>query len=306
MAASAIVALISLTLASEPDKTIPAGPKRSPTAAAALFRKGRKLLDEGDLGGACRVFQESLTLQVAVGTLLNLASCEEASARLLNAKEHWNEAIRLMAEDDERLPFARDRAAALERRIPRVLVRLDDQAPPDAEVWMNGAKVMPERLGVPCDVDPGKVELMISAPGHSQARSSITVAEGEQREIAVGPGPPTTVPAAALEHVAPPASADARDPPVSDVSTPARAEASRTWLPWIVGGAGVATAAGGSILIATVAKDYDALKSTCGMTTSGCPESEVSPVHARANVSYVLLAAGAAGIVAGVLFWLAQ
>ena len=44
-------------------------------AAEALFDEGRALMDKGDIGGACREFEESDRLDPAPGTLLNLAGC---------------------------------------------------------------------------------------------------------------------------------------------------------------------------------------------------------------------------------------
>ena len=46
-------------------------------AGEALFQEGRRLMKTHDFAPACSKFEESLRLDPATGTLLNLADCEE-------------------------------------------------------------------------------------------------------------------------------------------------------------------------------------------------------------------------------------
>src|SRR5262245_31877335 len=57
----------------------------SVSAAEALFEEGRSALAAGDLDLACARFRESNRLDPAVGTVLNLADCEEKRGKLATA-----------------------------------------------------------------------------------------------------------------------------------------------------------------------------------------------------------------------------
>src|SRR5947209_4053467 len=97
---------------------------RDPIAAEALFRNGRARMEAGDVAGACPKFAESLRLDYAPGSLLNLAACEEELGRLATAWQHYVHLSELLPATDERRGYARERATKLERRIPRLTIRL--------------------------------------------------------------------------------------------------------------------------------------------------------------------------------------
>ena len=67
---------------------------RDPAAAEALFTEGRKAFDAGDYRIACARFAESQRLDPAVGTLINLAACNEKLDNLALAWETWQQALR--------------------------------------------------------------------------------------------------------------------------------------------------------------------------------------------------------------------
>src|SRR5262245_37563455 len=78
-----------------PRQTTPAGRRAPPlrasavnldaAAAEALFREGRQLMDSGAIAQACVKFEESLRLDPALGTMLNLAVCEERAGNTKRA-----------------------------------------------------------------------------------------------------------------------------------------------------------------------------------------------------------------------------
>src|SRR5687767_11843809 len=67
-------------------------PQGDAAASEALFREGRRLMKAGDYEGACPKLEESLRLDPALGTLFNLASCEEQLGRWATAWQHWRQA----------------------------------------------------------------------------------------------------------------------------------------------------------------------------------------------------------------------
>jgi tetratricopeptide (TPR) repeat protein len=81
---------------------VPASPRPAPRAAATseqdeqgaqeLFQLGRQAMAAGNLVEACGLFARSNDLSPALGSLLNLADCEEKSGQIPEACQHWLEA----------------------------------------------------------------------------------------------------------------------------------------------------------------------------------------------------------------------
>ena len=148
----------------------------------------------GDYAGACPKFAESQRLDPAPGTLLNLADCEEHLGHLARAWDAWHEGIALLPRADERLPPARERAQALERRLPRLLLRLAPNAPPGTKLRCDDTEIGSPSLGVPLPLDPGPHIVHAEADGRTSSSTEVTLAEGETRALDVAPGPPIAPP----------------------------------------------------------------------------------------------------------------
>src|SRR5688572_28640696 len=129
--------LLSAALASFPSLA----EARDPVAAEALFNEGRALFEKGDNVGACAKFEESLRLDAAAGTLLNLANCEELIGELADAWMHWQQAAAALPEGDERVAIAKDRLSALEKRLPRLQISLAKDAPSGTRVERDGTEL---------------------------------------------------------------------------------------------------------------------------------------------------------------------
>src|SRR5690242_7148142 len=111
-------AVLSLSLFAQP-----AGADvRDPVAAEALFHDGRAAAQKGDWETACPKFRESQRLDPAAGTLLNLADCEEHRGKVATAWQLFRQVVESLPPTDERVPLAKDRASALEKRLPRLTV----------------------------------------------------------------------------------------------------------------------------------------------------------------------------------------
>ncbi len=83
--------------------------------AEAAFKEGRKHLAAGRLGPACAAFRESQRLAPAVGTLLNLARCQERKGALGTARRLYEQAAEMAEKqgDEQRASFARTQAERL-------------------------------------------------------------------------------------------------------------------------------------------------------------------------------------------------
>lgn len=85
------------------------------SSAESLFREGRDAVKRGDYAVACPKFQESQRLDPAIGTLLNLALCEERWGRISEARLHFREVLASSDLDEQRRAIALEHAAALDR-----------------------------------------------------------------------------------------------------------------------------------------------------------------------------------------------
>lgn len=222
---------------------------RDAAAGEALFQEGRRLMKAGDFASACAKLDESLRLDPALGTLVNLAACEEQLGRTATAWEHWRAAADQLASSDRRRATAVSRAAALEKTLARLTVSLASDTAADVEVRRDGVRLRAASLGLPLPVDPGRHVVVVSAAGHEPREYELTVRPRENRSLAVDVGP--TLPAPATSQTAPPTRTP---PPPSDTPAerrvgivapagpaPARSTAPSRTIAWgMLGGAAVA------------------------------------------------------------------
>ena len=107
--------------------------------ADVLFHEGRTLVESGDLVGGCAKLEQSFQIAPRLGTMLNLGSCFERSGRLARAVAIYDRAATMAREagrpDRERA--ARELAAAVEPRIAKLLLLVEDPAPGELgrELW---------------------------------------------------------------------------------------------------------------------------------------------------------------------------
>jgi hypothetical protein len=162
--------------------------------AEALYREGRQAAVEKNWDLACTKFEASQKREPAPGTLLNLADCEENRGRLAAALTDFHSALRLLRPGDERIEYAKQRAAAVEKRSPKVTVRLSASSPPGTTLECDGAPVDIATLGKPTNVDPGVHVFVVRAPGRTDVKSTIRLAVGEVREMELGAGEASSSP----------------------------------------------------------------------------------------------------------------
>src|SRR3954447_12558139 len=127
-----------------------------PAAAREQVKLGYQLAQDGKCDEAIPHFVESLKLDAKAITLINLAACEEKTAKLADALGHWVEARgRAQTEGNAAIQEeAEKKAKALEARIPKLTVVLAG-ATPDAEVVRDGVALGAASMGVPLPVNPG-------------------------------------------------------------------------------------------------------------------------------------------------------
>lgn len=266
--------------------------------ADELFKQGRAALEARDYPLACAKLTASQQAEAAVGTLISLAECEEGRHRLVAARQRWQEAADLAeARHDHRGVFAREKLAAVDVRVPRLLVRLVPNAPKDAVLRRDEADLRPADVDVETPVDPGAHVVSVTAPGHEAKQYPVELVEGEHKVLDVEPG--VVVPS--------PAAAPARETPPS--GSPSLAGQKIAAL--VVGGLAVAGIAVGAGFGLNAFSEWSAAKKDCGGTcpvgspTHSAADADKSRASTSATVSTVAFTAGGLAMVTGAVLWFA-
>lgn len=155
-----------------------ANPSRDPAAADALYQRGRAFLKAGDLEAAYRAFEESMRLDPATGTLLNMGDCAEQLGRYATAWQHFVEAKERLPPNDHRLAFARKRIEQLAPKVPRLVIQLHPSCA-RTSVFRDDVELGSASLGVPLPVDQGPHIVTLRAKNAVVARYQVTLPPGD-------------------------------------------------------------------------------------------------------------------------------
>lgn len=164
-----------------------AAPSRQDVAKAdRLFKEARTLMAQGKFDVACPKLEESERLDPAPGTRYQLAVCYEATGRPATALALYLEVADLAKsagfKDKEKV--ARDKAAALEPKVPRIVIEVKAARPPGLVVTRDGAPVEQEQYNRPILVDPGDYVIEATAPERKPFKTTVAV-KGEGARVSV-------------------------------------------------------------------------------------------------------------------------
>lgn len=154
--------------------------------ADQLFHEGLAL-KESDVGQACAKFEESLRYNAqAIGTLLNVALCDEKLGRIASAVAKFSEARDRAREQNlpEHLAAAEERIGALTPDLPHLTLKLTEPAGPDTRILIDD-KLLPLDQIVDHPVDPGDRVIVVTAPGRIGFRATLRIARRERKDLMV-------------------------------------------------------------------------------------------------------------------------
>lgn len=160
----------------------PADAQPAEAEAEVLYGNGRKLMSAGKVPEACTAFEKSYRLDPAVTTIIALATCREKLGRLANARELF-----LMAERQTRSAsdnvttqlhtIARDRAAKLEPRVPKLTINVPVQSK------IDGLEILRDTIEIPVamwnralPIDGGTYKITARVPGAKEWSTTVTLA----------------------------------------------------------------------------------------------------------------------------------
>jgi len=271
--------------------------------AKDLFAQARELRLHGDCTGALPLFRRAFDVFPAgLGSLRNVAECEEALGHVLASRRAWLDLHRelLVNHESKYEGWEQDASRAAERLASKVAtLTIDVQtvtasgkpAPaPRVDVSINGEALSPDLVGRPFDRDPGHyvVRAVGPAPGAADEQS-VDLAAADAKRVA-------------LRVVMPPVDAGA---------TPARASPLQT-AAWVAAGVGVASFVGAGIAGLERRSAMDDLTTECGSTAT-CPQKDATETakvqgiedrgHSAATWANVLVVVGALGVSTGVVLY---
>lgn len=274
---------------------------QDPTAAA-LFKAGKELMQQGNVKEACPKFEMSYKREEALGTLMNMADCHEKAGLIARAWSEWGTAYdkARKADDTPRADLSKRRQEALEPRLPKMKIAVTGNAP-DLAVWRDDRMLDPLEYDIDLPVEPGK-HLVSVRRGSEILESREDVAE-EKGHVVV----PIDLAKIAAAHPAPPPK---KDVPVV-VAIPEAPKQARPWqapLGAIVfaSGAGIFAVGFGFEGIALGLKGTSGCASKDGDTQLCTPKGldQISNARIFATVGTAMIIGGAALAVAGAIVWL--
>jgi hypothetical protein len=267
-----------------------------PAAARAQLEAGYALKEQGQYAEALPHLLESLRLDVTLKTLTNLADCEEHLDKLVDAQKHWVLARdRAGVEGNEKLRAAAEaKLTALEKRMPRLIIKLAPGSPPGAEVLRDGTALGAISLGLALPTDPGPHTLIVRAKGHADASTSVTLGEAEQKDVVVSAGLKEAIATPPSETVS--AEGEVMHQGLGTQRTVAVVAAS-------VGGAGVIL---GAVLGGLAISSWGTAESDCPNGCSATSNAQTERTHALtfATGSTIGFIAGGVLVVGGAALWL--
>jgi serine/threonine-protein kinase len=176
----AVVLVASILAASSGSSGARAEPTAAERAVAqTLFDEARTLVAASKFAEACPKLEESQRLDPAGGTLLHLAACYEGAGRLASAWSTFHGALSQALRDKrpDRAEVARARIAAIEPNLSKVAI----DVPPEVastkglEVRRGDAVVGAGQFGTALPVDPGVIQIVVTAPGKRPFSRDVTV-----------------------------------------------------------------------------------------------------------------------------------
>ena len=267
-----------------------------PAAAEALFREGRRLLDQGQYQDAAIKLAESQAQDPASGTLINLALAYEKQGKLATAWVTYQDAAAFARRDGraDRVASAERKARELEPRIPRVVFR--SQTPADGLIIQLGTvKIGPGALGSSIPIDPGEYHVIANAPGRQSWEAALTIAEGERPELIV-PNLAALPPPEDAKRAEPKTPSEeiggARSRPTAPPTVPPPSSV----LPWVLGASGAVILGVGSVFGVRAFSRYSDAEQACPSHQACSPGAMEALQEARTSawVADIAIAAGVA------------
>ena len=155
--------------------------------ADALFAEAEALRDAGNATAACAKFEEALKYnRNAVGTMLNVALCDEQAGKLASAVKLFADARDLAREHHlvEHLQAAEEHLAKDEPMVAHLAIAFTEPPGADTKLLIDD-EVIPTSSADDVPVDPGRHTITVTAPGRLPNETRVDVARLQHKAVAI-------------------------------------------------------------------------------------------------------------------------
>jgi hypothetical protein len=239
-------------------------------AARALGIQGVQLADAGKCDQAIEKLSRAESLYHAPTILGRLGECQVALGQIVLGTENLNRVVRepLAANAPQAFRTAQERAKkALDAALPRIAYLTVTVEPRDAkaEVKVGGLPVSNALIGVERPTDPGTHEVVATAPGYLEAKSSVTLTEAGHQSVTLTLLPDPNAPKASPPPDTIPPGGTLTPPPGATPPAPAESGGSNTLAYVLLGVGGVGIVAGSvtGIMAISAKGDLDCPQNRC-------------------------------------------
>lgn len=273
---------LSLALALSPVAAWADPTPQEKETARNLMDEGDKLAAKKEWKAALQAYQAAHDIMKVPTTGLEVGRAQAALGLLVEARDTWLAVGRSEKKPGEGAAFGAARAEAeklaaqVASRIPSVrIARIEGPSDGRAEVTVDGVPVAAAALALPIKVNPGTHVLAARRAGFEDAKATVTLAEGEAKDVPLALRPAAGVPAAPSSSAPkpPPAPSTTSAPPA--VTEPSDAKRHPLVVP------GFAIAGAGAVL-GTV---FGALSlSKASSVRDQCREDKTCPPSAQGDI----------------------
>ena len=286
--------------------------------AEALASAAAALVEKGDYAHACAKYEASARLDPSARRFMKLADCQERAGMPARAWMSFGDAQDWAQSRGDKVlaGSAREHGKRLEAKLGRIEVVV----PPDNEIEglqirRDGALVADAVRGVPVPVDPGAHVISATAPGRRAWSTTIGLSPGKttvsviipfldevgETELTFDPIPSSSAPARPDDRAAPvlrgrrPLTLPLARSADSDVD-PDRGSTQRS-VGWVLGGAGIAGIAAGTIFALQANSTRSSIANTCSAAVCSRDVSEhLDTMRAQATASNLFFLGGIASL----------
>jgi hypothetical protein len=285
-------------------------PAQAAPAASALararsqFQQALALETAGDWGGALSLFQEVAAVKITPQVRFHIGLCQESLGKLVAANGEYQ--LAAAAADDANATEVKAqvvaRVDALRARIPKIVIKRGTGGE-YATISLDGVSLGAAMIGKEMTVDPGPHTVEGRAPGFNLFMNSFNIGEKETKTIEVTLPRKTSVAAKGTAAPAPVAgSAD-----TEGASMDATVKSGKNYLPYVVGGIGVASLVASGVFFILRAGAISDMNAACGSSGGACgPEAQgiYDKGKLYSTLAPITGVVGLVGVSAGVVLYL--
>ena len=164
-----------------------------PNSAEDLYRRGLAAFEAGDYSNACPALAESYRLDPLPGALFTVATCELKAGKIATAFKRFGEFIALVetltpaqqVQQETRRGVAEQQRRDISVELPYIRVELRGRSSRPAQIYLNGALLGPESIGIEFAVDPGEQLLEQKQGDRAVGTQRVSLAKGERKAVTI-------------------------------------------------------------------------------------------------------------------------